>query len=35
MKNLISIIAAVFLVSSLSAQKNNKTIDSLLRVGLL
>ena len=29
MKNLISIIAAVFLVSSLSAQKNNKTIDSL------
>ena len=29
MKNLISIIAALFLVSSLSAQKNNKTIDSL------
>ena len=29
MKNLISIIAALFIVSSLSAQKNNKTIDSL------
>ena len=29
MKNLISIISALFLVSSLSAQKNNKTIDSL------
>ena len=31
MKNLISIIAALFLVSSLSAQKNNKTIDSLTK----
>ena len=31
MKNLISIIAALFIVSSLSAQKNNKTIDSLTK----
>ena len=31
MKNLISIISALFLVSSLSAQKNNKTIDSLTK----
>ena len=31
MKKLISIIAALFLVSSLSAQKNNKTIDSLTK----
>ena len=31
MKNLTSIISALFLVSSLSAQKNNKTIDSLTK----
>ena len=31
MKNLISILTALLLVSSLSAQKNNKPIDSLTK----